>query len=102
MEVVTAARHQALARIAYPAEGTVIALDPDIPPSRQRVALQLSAPAAAGWRWQLGETTLGRADRPMTWLPQPGKHRLRLVDAQGRELGIVGFEVRALPAARPR
>jgi hypothetical protein len=38
----------------------------------------------------------------MTWLPQPGKHRLRLVDAQGRELGIVGFEVRALPAARPR
>ena len=102
MEVVSAARQQALARIAYPADGTVVALDPDIPPSRQRIPLQLSAPAAPGWRWQMGEESLGRADRPMTWLPQPGKHRLRLVDAQGRELAGVAFEVRALPAARRR
>ena len=39
----------ALARIFYPAPGSIIALDPDIPPERQRIPLKLSGPAQAGW-----------------------------------------------------
>ena len=29
-----------------------MALDPDIPPGRQRIALRLSGPAEPGWRWR--------------------------------------------------
>lgn len=98
--VVRAARAQALARISYPAEGMVIALDPDIPPGRQRLPLQLSARAAAGWQWRIDGQPAGRADRISRWLPQPGKHRLALVDAQDAELDAVAFEVRALRGRR--
>lgn len=102
MDIIKGARQQALARIAYPAQGMVVALDPDIPPSRQRIPLQLSAPPAPGWRWKLDDQPLTRADRPQTWLPQPGKHRLALIDAQGNELEGIDFEVRTLPTARQR
>jgi penicillin-binding protein 1C len=43
---------------------------------------------------------IGRADRPGRWLPQPGKHRLTLVDAKNLELDAVAFEVRALRGQR--
>lgn len=102
MDVVRGAQQEALARIAYPADGTVVALDPDIPPNRQRIPLQLSSAAPPGWRWVLGDHPLGRADRPQTWLPQPGRHRLSLVDAQGRTVESVRFEVRGLTSSPRR
>ncbi|HTY99545.1 MAG TPA: penicillin-binding transpeptidase domain-containing protein, partial [Rhodocyclaceae bacterium] len=98
MAVVKAAGVRALARIAYPTEGTVVALDPDIPPRRQRIPLGLSAAATAGWLWRMDGRTLGRAGGPLLWLPQPGRHRLALVDGGGREIDAVSFEVRALKA----
>ena len=98
--VVRPAQAQALARISYPAEGMVIALDPDIPPGRQRLPLQLSARGAAGWQWRIDGRPAGRADRASRWLPQPGKHRLALVDAKDAELDAVAFEVRALRGRR--
>jgi penicillin-binding protein 1C len=94
--VVRAAGTKSLARITYPAAGTVIALDPDIPPGRQRLALQLSASGERGWQWRIDGKPIGRADQPGRWLPQPGKHRLALIDAQDTELDAVAFEVRAL------
>jgi penicillin-binding protein 1C len=100
MSVVRAAAGQALARIAYPAEGSIIALDPDIPPQRQRVPLRLSAPAAPGTTWRLDERPLGPAARAQAWLPQPGRHRLVLADARGTALDSVSFEVRALKGRR--
>jgi len=98
--VVRAAQTRALARISYPAAGTVIALDPDIPPGRQRLPLQLSARGEAGWTWRIDGKPAGRADRASRWLPQPGKHRLALVDAENLELDAVAFEVRALRGAK--
>lgn len=86
----------ALGRISYPADGTVLALDPDIPPSRQRIELRLSGPAGRAWEWQLDEKPLAHANTTARWLPQPGRHRLRLVDAQNRTLDEVAFEVRSL------
>jgi len=94
--LVQAATAKSLARIAYPAEGTIIALDPDIPPTRQRVPLRLSAPAGKGWQWRLDGQALGPVGVKTLWLPQPGRHRLALVDAAGAELDGVVFEVRAL------
>ncbi|MCE1181590.1 MAG: penicillin-binding protein 1C [Rhodocyclales bacterium] len=96
MDVVRSAGAQALARIAYPADGSIIALDPDIPPPRQRLPLRLSAPAGKGWQWEIDGKPLGRADRAQSWLPMPGKHRLLLRDARRQTLDAVAFEVRAL------
>ncbi len=94
--VIRQAGGNALARIAYPTDGTILALDPDIPPNRQRIELKLSAPAGKGWQWQLDGRPLARADSTLRWLPQPGRHRLRLVDAQGGVVDEAGFEVRSL------
>ncbi len=96
MPVVRRAGGQALARIAYPAGGSVIALDPDIPPPLQRLPLRLSAAAGKAWQWEMDGKRLGRVDRVQGWLPQPGKHRLRLLDDNRQTVDAVDFEVRAL------
>jgi penicillin-binding protein 1C len=100
--VVRAARARALARISYPADGTIVALDPDIPPKLQRLPLRLSATAQKGWSWQVDNRKVGAADGQALWLPQPGRHRLTLVDAGGRELDAISFEVRALRGGAKR
>lgn len=78
------------ARITHPAAGTIVALDPDIPPQRQRLYLQASA---AHVRWQLDGRPLGRG-ASVAWLPWPGPHRLQLLDASGEVLDDIRFEVR--------
>ena len=95
-DVVRLAAAKSLARIAYPGQGTIIALDPDIPPERQRVTLQLSGMADAGWRWRIDHEPLAAAGGETLWRPRPGRHTLSLVDAAGRELESVSFEVRAM------
>jgi len=77
-------------RIAYPAEGTILALDPDIPAERQRVffAMEPALPAAK-WRLDGAEVAAGEG-----WRPRGGEHALRLVDAEGRVLDQVRFLVR--------
>ena len=94
--VIRAAAVKSLARIAYPSDGSILALDPDIPPQNQKLPLRLSASAEAGWQWRMDEHKLGAADREQRWLPQPGRHRLALLDRKGKELDSVSFEVRAL------
>jgi penicillin-binding protein 1C len=83
----------ALPVIRYPAPGTVIALDPDLPPARERVTFTASPPIA-GLQWRLDDTLIagerGRAD----WRPTAGPHTLVLEDAQGNALSSVSFEVR--------
>jgi penicillin-binding protein 1C len=89
-----------LARIAYPTAGSIIALDPDIPPQRQRVPLRLSAPAERGASWRMDQTILGKADGKMLWLPQPGQHVLSLINAKGEIVDSVNFQVRAIKGRR--
>ncbi|MBK7425091.1 MAG: penicillin-binding protein 1C [Propionivibrio sp.] len=102
MSVVRLAESTALAHIAYPGQGTIIALDPDIPPARQRIALQLSGQPDPGWQWQLDGQPLGPAAQEVLWRPSPGRHRLALADALGRELEAVRFEVRAMKGKRAK
>jgi len=74
--------------IRYPTPGLVVALDPDIPPSRQRI--RLLAEGAREGRWRLDGKPLPGND----WAPWPGRHALALVDAGGKVLDEVRFEVR--------
>ena len=82
-------------RITAPQDGTILALDPDIPPARQRLTLLAEAggaPAGA-LRWWIGAREIGRGARAQ-WLPWPGRHVVQLRDAQGRVQDERRIEVR--------
>jgi penicillin-binding protein 1C len=88
------------ARITAPASGTVVALDPDIPPARQRLHLRASG---QGLYWRMDGKPLGRGPQ-VAWLPWPGRHVIQITDAAGTVLDEVRIEVRGagvLPGAAP-
>ena len=124
----TAAKNAATAptavRISRPANGTILALDPDIPPDSQRVQLVARQAGMAGeqdWRdnslrWRLVtrqysapadktakpvmrevQRELGRGSQ-VGWLPWPGRHKLELLDASGKLLDSISLEVRGAGA----
>jgi penicillin-binding protein 1C len=84
-------------KILAPAEHSLIALDPDIPPHLQRVDFR--AQAGKGLRWRLDGAPLGPADQDIAWPPAAGEHELMLVDEGGRSVAAVRFAVRG--AAHP-
>lgn len=79
-------------KIVYPVDGSILAVDPDIPRQRERVLFQ--AQAGQGLRWRLDEEMLGPADAAQAWRPRVGAHRLELLDAEGRVRAVTRFEVR--------
>ncbi|MCI3207106.1 MULTISPECIES: penicillin-binding protein 1C [Pandoraea] len=80
-------------RIAGPTDGTIVALDPDIPPANQRLWFQVAAAWPKGAAWRLDGKPLSGTSR-VGWLPWPGRHTLELVDATGTVRDSVRFEVR--------
>jgi penicillin-binding protein 1C len=87
-------------RIGSPADGTIFALDPDIPAARQRISFERASGASTLSNWRLDGKSLGHAPR-VPWLPWPGHHRLELVDADGSVADAVSFEVRGAVARTP-
>jgi len=87
-----------IARIRYPSDGMVVALDPDIPPGRQLVFLE-AAGGDAAHSLVLDGVRLGTPDRLLPWRPQPGAHTLSLVDGDGSVVDTVSFSVRGTPIA---
>jgi penicillin-binding protein 1C len=85
--------------IVYPVDGSIIAIDPDIPEPRQRVIFQ--AQAGQGLSWRLDKAVLAPAGEDFAWRPLAGEHRLELVDADGRPAGSVAFEVRGAERQAP-
>ncbi len=83
----------ARARLVSPANGSLIALDPDIPLTRQHLVLR-AEPASAQLRLLLDRRDVGNAAQSRLWLPVPGQHHLELVDAGGARLDEVAFSVR--------
>ncbi|MBI2770043.1 MAG: penicillin-binding protein 1C [Burkholderiales bacterium] len=77
-------------RITQPAAGTIVALDPDIPPLRQRLRF---AAEGTRLRWLMDGKEFARGNEAQ-WLPWPGRHVVRLTDEQGRMLDEVRVEVR--------
>ncbi len=74
--------------IASPRDGSRFALDPDIPPRAQWIVFE-GEPGT----WVLDGKRLGTGSR-WRWAPWPGRHELSLLDARGRALQTVRFEVR--------
>jgi penicillin-binding protein 1C len=87
-------------RILTPVAGTIVALDPDIPSSRQRVLFEATSGGRA-LRWFVNGEPLGQASGRFLWPPIPGRHTLALQDDDGRQWDAVTFEVRggAAPTA---
>jgi penicillin-binding protein 1C len=79
-------------RIAYPADGSILAVDPDIPEAQQRVLFRASA--GRGLTWRLDGETIGAADADHAWRARVGEHRLELVDGAGQVVAVASFTVR--------
>ncbi len=85
-------------RISAPANGSIIALDPDIPPNRQRLSFSAEGLTAgpgqnANVRWLMDGKEFARGPDAQ-WLPWPGRHVVQLVDARGTVMDEVRLEVR--------
>lgn len=86
--------------ISAPAHGTVFALDPDIPPEKQRVLLvatNLVGQGSASVLWQINQQIVGQGTR-VEWSPWPGRHTIQLVDSAHRILHQITIEVRGAQA----
>jgi penicillin-binding protein 1C len=81
---------QAVARITAPTTGTIIALDPDIPPKHQRVSFVAQG---SNLRWLMDGKPFAKGASAQ-WLPWPGRHVVQIVDAKGQVLDEVKLEVR--------
>ena len=86
-------------RVLAPAEGTVIAPDPDIPASRQSMLVRADAPQATRVCLKLGVESLAPCGvrEVMVRLPEPGRHQIRLETVNGALLAQASLEVRAVP-----
>ena len=91
--------------IRRPRDGSIFALDPDIPPQAQRIVFE-GEPGT----WLLNDKPIGKG-RTLTWQPWPGRHHLSLRGDGGRIVQRVQFEVRGarikaagspVPGSRPR
>jgi len=78
-------------RIVYPADGQIVAIDPDIPAHLQRVRFQAEGGESRNLRWRLNDED---APQDGMWAPVPGHWSLRLIDQAGEVHDEVRFEVR--------
>ena len=74
--------------ITSPRDGSRFALDPDIPLQAQQMIFEGEAGT-----WVLDGRRIGQGSS-LRWAPWPGRHELQLLDARGRVLQTVRFEVR--------
>ncbi len=88
--------------IVHPRDGSLFALDPDIPPAAQRLVIE----GEAG-QWQLNGQRLSpvTAATPgvqrITWPLWPGRHRLQWTSTNGQHQQTVNFEVRGARLKAP-
>jgi penicillin-binding protein 1C len=82
-------------RIESPANGLIVALDPDIPYENQ-VVLMVARPARADAQFVLDGKPLASAATAHPWRPVPGLHTLVLAGPNGKVHDRVQFSVRGL------
>jgi len=90
--------NQPAARITAPANGTILALDPDIPPKRQRLRLQAEG---QNLRWLIDGKPYASGPSAL-WLPWPGRHHVQLADVTGRVLDEIRLAVRGAGVKQTR
>jgi len=82
--------------IRTPADGTIIALDPDIPADNQRLQLLTTTPAGgrhATVRWYVDGRFLSDAN-PFAWYPVPGSHLIEARDDNDQTQDRVRVNIR--------
>ena len=77
-------------RITAPVTGTIIALDPDIPPDRQRLSFSAKG---RGVRWLMDGKEFARGPEAQ-WFPWPGRHVVQLLGSDGKVADEIKLEVR--------
>jgi penicillin-binding protein 1C len=82
--------------ITSPRDGSLFAIDPDIPPAAQRISFE-----GEYGTWVLDGKRLGSA-KEWSWAPWLGRHELKLIARDGQALQTVRFEVRGAEARRAR
>ena len=88
------------ARIVMPTQGTILALDPDIPDSAQHVTLKAEQFGAQhSLHWKINDTVLSGGSST-TWQPRPGQHNIALIDSSGVTLDRISIEVRGAVGLR--
>ncbi|MGO1767644.1 MAG: penicillin-binding transpeptidase domain-containing protein, partial [Advenella sp.] len=94
--------------ISSPADGTIIALDPDIPAPNQRLQLLATTPAGTAQttvRWYVDGRFLSDAN-PFAWYPVPGSHVIEARDGNDQmqdrvRVNIRGAKLRARLEQQP-
>ncbi len=79
-------------KIVAPVAGTIVALDPDIPPSQQRLVFTARG-GNARLRWLLNGAAVGLAGDHVLWRPVRGRYALSIA-SDDEVLDTVAFEVR--------
>lgn len=77
-DVVTSPQVYPQARIVYPQDGMVLALDPAIPKENQRLPLLVEAPHMNSLYWKIDGKKLAISNKPYLWSPRLGKHTFEL------------------------
>jgi penicillin-binding protein 1C len=80
-------------RITNPVNGSIFALDPDIPIARQRMGVSVTG-SLVGHRLLLDRRDIGPADSHPQLLTLPGRHLLTLTEPGGRIVDRVQFTMR--------
>jgi penicillin-binding protein 1C len=108
--ITTASSDDISIAIRYPTPGMLVALDPDIPPQRQRIRFAadglpsgdvwrldgklLTAPAAKAGKKTSRQPAVQDPQLAFDWMPWPGRHVLELLDHKMAVVDQVRFEVR--------
>jgi penicillin-binding protein 1C len=83
--------------ILYPPSGTIIAVDPDIPPDLQKMFF-ISQTDEIDLRWILNGVTMKASGKVISWAPKAGKYSLALANGEGKILDYIYYEVRGSDA----
>jgi len=82
-------------RITYPADGTIIALDPDIPEENQIIVFEAQM-SDGPFRWALNNENIGNTNDIVSWKPKDGKYVLSILDDRNKLVDSVKFKVRGM------
>lgn len=92
---------KAVPKILEPTSGTIIALDPDIPPQNQLIRFISNH---RNVQWQIDRDIMGQG-QTLDWPPLPGRHKINLLNAEGEILDSIRIEIRGgslKPSIRPQ
>lgn len=96
--VALAEADESVPRILGPGNGAILALDSDIPETWQKVRFYVQ-PMRPQWNWLVdgapAPVEMLQSDGSLHYTPQPGDHRISLIDEQGETLDSVFFTVTA-------